>query len=54
MSATTARMSIPELKLEPDGEIVNEDFSINITKIGIEQIWHIGGIAKRLMLDEKL
>ena len=53
IAATKSRMTIPEVfGLEKDGKIVNQDGSINCTKIGLEQVWHLPGIAKRLNVKE--
>lgn len=54
IAATTARMEIPELKskLVPDDKVVNEDKSINITKVAVDYVWNIPGLAERLNMDE--
>lgn len=52
MACTTARMMIPELNLEADPIIVNEDGSINTLKVAIDYAWNIPGLCARLGFDE--
>jgi len=53
ISAVKTKMTIPELlKCKRDGNIVNNDGSINCIKIAIEQVWDIPNISIRLNIDE--
>jgi len=56
ISATSASMDIPEIKdsLVVDGTIVNPDKSINCIKIGIEPVWNLPAMSRRLQVDETL
>ena len=52
IAATTARMMIPELKMEADGRVVNTDGSFNVVKCAIDYVWNIPMLAHRLGMDE--
>jgi len=52
ISGTYARMDMPELTFVTDGQIVNEDRSINVIKAALEPVWNIPRIAERLQLNE--
>lgn len=60
MSITKAILSIPEIKEEvkngnlvPDGKIVlNEDGEMACTKIAIDPVWYLPGVAERLNITE--
>jgi len=54
MSATTAKMTIPEIvhDLTIDNVVVNSDRSINCTKLAVDYVWNLPGVAKRCSLDE--
>jgi len=52
ISATTAKMSIPELKMTPDASVVNEDGSFNIVKCAVDYVWNLPCLAQRLRMDE--
>eukprot|EP00455_Lapot_gusevi_P029443 TRINITY_DN3152_c0_g1_i4.p2 TRINITY_DN3152_c0_g1~~TRINITY_DN3152_c0_g1_i4.p2 ORF type:complete len:772 (+),score=315.78 TRINITY_DN3152_c0_g1_i4:58-2373(+) len=55
ISATTARMYLPELKgLEPFPGVVSEDGGIEVQKIAIDYVFNLPGLAKRLNISEKL
>ena len=58
IAITRARLTVPELihtagpRLEPDGTVLLETGEANVTKIAIEPVWHLPGIAKRFNTDE--
>ncbi len=59
IAATEAHLDIPELKqsvsegrLKKDGKIVKEDGSIKCSKVAIEPVWYLPGIAKRFGIEE--
>ncbi|MBP9681329.1 MAG: GTP cyclohydrolase II [Bacteriovorax sp.] len=59
ISVTQAHLQLPEIheairagRLKPDGKIVKENKDIKVTKVAIEPVWHLPGIAKRLNVDE--
>ena len=39
-------------KLEPDGEVLLETGEVNVTKIAIEPVWYLPGIAERFSTSE--
>lgn len=59
IAVTQARLQIPEIydaikagRLKPDGKIITEGGDIAVTKVAIEPVWFLPGIAKRLDIDE--
>lgn len=59
IAVTQAHLHIPEVqaavkagKLDIDGDIVKEDGSVKCTKVALEPVWHLPGMAKRLNIDE--
>lgn len=55
IAATTATMDLPELKgLIPDGGLVTEEGGIKITKIAIDHVFNMPGLAVRLGVTEEL
>ncbi|MBC7386942.1 MAG: GTP cyclohydrolase II [Cryobacterium sp.] len=59
IAVTQARLQIPEIhqaidagRLKIDGEIVLASRDIKITKVAIEPVWYLPGIAKRLGVEE--
>ncbi len=59
IAVTQAHLQIPEIqeaiklgRLKPDGKIILERGDIKITKVAMEPVWYLPGIAKRLGLDE--
>ena len=59
IAVTRARLNVPEFasgaicsSLEPDGKILLESGEVNVTKIAIEPVWHLEGIAKRFDVPE--
>ncbi len=59
IAVTKARLTVPELKhairfeqLAPDERIVTASGELNCTKIAIEPVWHLPGIAARCGISE--
>jgi GTP cyclohydrolase II len=59
IAVTQAHLQIAELeqaiakgRLKIDGKIIKENGDIRVTKIAIEPVWHLPGIAARLEVDE--
>jgi GTP cyclohydrolase II len=59
IAVTKARLTVPELKhamrlekVEPDGRIVTASGEVNCTKIAIEPVWYLPGIAARCGTSE--
>lgn len=59
IAVTQARLQIPEIydaikagRLKPDGKIITEAGDIAVTKVAIEPVWFLPGIAERLNIDE--
>lgn len=59
IAVTQARLQIPEIydaikagRLKPDGKIITESGDIAVTKVALEPVWYLPGIAKRLNIDE--
>ena len=59
IAVTQARLQIPEIhqaidagRLLVDGDIVTKNRDIKITKVAIEPVWHLPGIAKRIGIEE--
>ncbi len=59
IAVTQARLHIPEIeksiekgKLKIDGKVVLEDSSIKTTKVAIEPVWYLPGMAKRFGMEE--
>ena len=59
IAVTRARLKVPELiakhsglHLEPDGKVLLETGEVNVTKVAIEPVWHLPGIAQRFKTDE--
>ncbi len=59
IAVTQARLQIPEIhqaiaagRLEVDGEIVTPGQDIKITKVAMEPVWYLPGLAERLEIDE--
>lgn len=60
IAITRATLNMPELKqameagrLKPDGQILAADGGLRVTKVAIEPVWYLPGIAQRLNVDEK-
>lgn len=59
IAITQAHLQIPEIieaidkgRLKIDGKIIRENKDIRVTKVALEPVWYLPGIAKRLNLDE--
>lgn len=59
IAVTQAHLQIPEIhdairagRLKPDGKIIKENMDIKITKVAIEPVWFLPGMAKRLNVEE--
>ena len=59
IAVTQARLQLPEIheaikqgRLKPDGKIVMENGDVNVTKVALEPVWYLPGIAKRLNIKE--
>jgi len=59
IAVTRARLTVPEMtsgidgnQLKPDGEIFLDTGEVNVTKIAIESVWYLPGIAERFNTDE--
>ncbi len=54
IAATRAHLNIPEIPdFVPDGEIVNEDGSVNTVKAAVYYTWNLPSLAQRLELSEE-
>lgn len=58
IACTTALLKIPEFDMPPytierDGKIVMADGQIKTTKVAVDHIWNLPGLAKRLGFTEK-
>ncbi len=56
---TRAHINMPELKdaviagrLKPDGDILDKNGDVRVTKAAIEPVWYLPGIAKRFNIEE--
>ncbi len=59
IAVTQARLQILEIheainkgRLKTDGKIITENRDIKVTKVAIEPVWYLPGVAKRLSIDE--
>ncbi len=59
IAVTQARLQLPEIydaiekgRLKPDGKVITENGDINVTKVALEPVWFLPGIAKRLNVSE--
>lgn len=59
IAVTQAHLKIPEIhdaikegRLKPDGKVVKENGDVKCTKVAIEPVWYLPGIAKRFNLEE--
>lgn len=59
VAVTQAHLQIPEVniaiqkgRLKIDGTIVKENNDIRVTKVAIEPVWYLPGVAKRLGVEE--
>ncbi len=59
IAVTKARLTVPELKhavrleqLEPDGRVVTASGEVNCTKVALEPVWYLPGVAERCGVGE--
>jgi len=59
IAVTQAHLTLPEIyeavdqgRLKPDGEILKENKDVFVTKVAIEPVWYLPGIAKRFGIEE--
>ena len=59
IAVTRARLTLPEMKealregrLKPDGRVLLDSGEANCTKMAIEPVWHLPGVAKRCGVGE--
>jgi GTP cyclohydrolase II len=59
ISVTQAHLQIPEIneaidkgRLKIDGKIVKENRDVRVTKVAIDPVWYLPGIAERLEVEE--
>lgn len=57
IAVTRARLTVPEMqygvhRLQPDGEVLLDSGEVNVTKIALEPVWFLPGIAERFGTDE--
>lgn len=59
IAVTQAHLLIPEIqdaiaagRLKKDGKIIRDNGDIKVTKVALEPVWYLPGIAKRLGVDE--
>ncbi len=59
IAITKARIHLPEVRqalasgqLEPDGRVLHEDASAAVTKIAVEPVWWLPGVARRFHVGE--
>ena len=59
IAITRARLTLPEMKealregrLKPDGRVLLDSGEANCTKMAIEPVWHLPGVAKRCGVSE--
>lgn len=60
IAVTKAHINMPELheavaagRLKPDGKILKDNGDVRVTKMAIDPVWHLPGIARRLQVDEQ-
>ena len=59
IAVTRARLTVPELRsaldsgdIRVDGRVVMDSGEVNVTKIAVEPVWYLPGIAERFDVDE--
>lgn len=59
IAVTKARLTLPEMRdaiftgrLKPDGKVLLESGEVNVTKVAVDPVWHLPGIAARFGVDE--
>jgi GTP cyclohydrolase II len=60
IAITKARLTVPELRdlatgsgLKADGRVLLESGEVNCTKVAVEPVWHLPGIADRFAISEQ-
>lgn len=60
IAVTKAHINMPELhqavadgRLKPDGQILKENGDVRVTKMAIDPVWYLPGMARRLEVDEQ-
>ncbi|MDX1711365.1 MAG: GTP cyclohydrolase II [Rhodovibrionaceae bacterium] len=60
VAVTRARITVPELqsavaagRLSVDGDILKDGGEVNCTKVAIEPVWHLPGVAERCDIGER-
>jgi GTP cyclohydrolase II len=60
IAVTKARITLPEValamvegRLKPDGKVLHEAGDIAVTKVAIDPVWRLAGIAERFGVDEQ-
>ena len=61
IAVTKARINLPELRdamaagrVKPDGDVLLANGDARVTKVAIEPVWHLPGIAERFAITESL
>ena len=61
IAVTKARINLPELRdamaagrVKPDGDVLLPNGDARVTKVAIEPVWHLPGIAERFAITESL
>ena len=59
IAVTKARIKFPELleamkdgRIKPDGKVLLESGDCNVTKVALEPVWYLPGVAKRFNISE--
>ena len=59
IAVTRARLNLPEIlsamaarRLEPDGTVLKDNGDVSVTKIAIDPVWHLPGVAERFGVTE--
>lgn len=59
IAVTQAHLQLPEIveaidkgRLQIDGKIVRENKDVKVTKVALDPVWYLPGIAKRLKIEE--
>ncbi len=59
IAVTQAHLQIPEIhdairagRIKPDGKLILDNMDIKVTKVAIEPVWFLPGMAKRLNIEE--
>lgn len=59
IAMTQAHLQLPEIyeaiktgRLKPDGHIIKENGDVKVTKVALDPVWYLPGIAERLKISE--